>query len=80
MDTNTFNQMIYDEYRLKLALKDKDIIEDVYFNTIPKIYQDKIQLRHIKYILEYDDDEDTKQLVLTMIQSKPKSKSKSKSK
>lgn len=60
----------YDLVRRMLAEEDKLIMDDPYYNTVPEKERRKIELRQWKYILELEDDEETKQLVKLMAKRK----------
>lgn len=60
----------YDEARELLAYKDLDMINDPYWNTVPKSTQNKIEARHFNYIMEVEDDEATKLIVEALMKHK----------
>ena len=62
----------YEEVREQLAERDMLMIEDRYFNTLPPKQREIIEVRHMNYIFENEDDDVTKMLVLEMMKPKRK--------
>lgn len=70
-----YNKMAtYEEVREKLAERDMLMIDDPYFNTLPPKQREIIEVRHANYIMENEDDEATKTLVLEMMKPKRKTR------
>lgn len=67
---STMDQSTYDMYRTQLAERDLSILNDPYFNTIPAKIQTMIEVRHMNYILECEDDEATKVEVTKLSKTK----------
>ena len=64
----------YARYRYILAEQDLEVLDDPYFNQLSKFNQERIEKRHTNYILEKEDDDETKNIVNTMIKKAKKAK------